>query len=991
MTCQSVRDARQPRHLNRADREHSATQEISTMATTSSSSAPSGANPASQDSLEATMDWEPTKEKLMGGDLSVAIQAATELRDRIEIVHTTGYPSMLAALLPAFATLLSKSIRPNSDTSSLEQQLRNSVLEIMSRMPNNEVLRPYAPQILAIAMDTLTKDYEDNALVASRIIFDLHKNYRSMPQDQVQPYMDFVLNAYRALPSSVHRNFTFPKDTTTPSATGEGESTSAKSPSVPDVLVSTEEEKEGDSQVTPSKSDFMIVEPLTAPTPMTTSPSAGLPSTPTPRMSIISTSSFRVLTECPLTVMLLFQLYPKFIRPNITAMISVMNEALALRPPPLESPGETVSSDHKRMYFSRSRELIAAQVKTLSFLTQFLRGFGEQMKPFEDRIASNVVSLMTTCPRECISARRELLQATRHILATDFRKGLFKHVDTLLDERVLIGSHPRHSDQSVLRPLGYSALADLVHHSRSLLSMAQFSRVVNVFARVLHDSSLKLPMTIQITAVRLLLNIVDPIFHNKEDNPQLGRDLLVRILDALVSKLGSLKDYIPLVQAAEASRKAKQQEEAEEEASLADEAALEARIAMSPDEIETTLWSCNVDSDAQESIKDLQAIVRSIVVGLKTVIWSVNNYAYKHRDKEKTADPPPATVNDQVATANQKLTVWERELVDKYIQYALPCISVFRENGSSHDERTSSRKKGAMPEDIYADDSSQLPSTLYREVLTYFATAFTVLDAYNLRQTIGKRIDLVVDAIVQDRNILVVPRHLLVSNQNASIAFCGVLLSYLVDQLDELSVSTDDNIVFVDSPSSDLGLDGAGLRPSHEELEERLLRQKSTFRETRASTLLELFERVLKSLAPFPENEAVLRPYLQQIVATCLRYSMEGSGDWPDKYCVLLRYIFRSISAGKFEQSYKELLPLIPAILNGLYRIFCSTEDTYLRDSIVELCLTVPARLSSLLPHLPLLLRVIIPALQSSKGELVNLGYVPGRGCWRFVSIALIN
>ena len=62
------------------------------------------------------------KEKLMGGDLSVAIQAATELRDRIEIVHTTGYLFMLAALLPAFCTLLSKSIPPQFGSSSWEQR-----------------------------------------------------------------------------------------------------------------------------------------------------------------------------------------------------------------------------------------------------------------------------------------------------------------------------------------------------------------------------------------------------------------------------------------------------------------------------------------------------------------------------------------------------------------------------------------------------------------------------------------------------------------------------------------------------------------------------------------------------------------------------------------------------------------------------------------------------------------------------------------------------
>jgi transformation/transcription domain-associated protein len=35
---------------------------------------------------------------------------------------------------------------------------------------------------------------------------------------------------------------------------------------------------------------------------------------------------------------------------------------------------------------------------------------------------------------------QELLIATRHILATDFRNGFVSQIDTLLDENVLIGT-----------------------------------------------------------------------------------------------------------------------------------------------------------------------------------------------------------------------------------------------------------------------------------------------------------------------------------------------------------------------------------------------------------------------------------------------------------------------------------------------------------------------------------------------------------------------
>ena len=60
---------------------------------------------------------------------------------------------------------------------------------------------------------------------------------------------------------------------------------------------------------------------------------------------------------------------------------------------------------------------------------------------------------------------------------------------------------------------------------------------------------------------------------------------------------------------------------------------------------------------------------------------------------------------------------------------------------------------------------------------------------------------------------------------------------------------------------------------------------------------------------------------------------------------------------------------MIPTILNGLYRIFQSTDDEPLQNFVVEMCLTIPARLSSLLPHMPLLLRMIIASLNAMRGR----------------------
>jgi transformation/transcription domain-associated protein len=90
--------------------------------------------------------------------------------------------------------------------------------------------------------------------------------------------------------------------------------------------------------------------------------------------------------------------------------------------------------------------------------------------------------------------------------------------------------------------LAYSTLADLVHHVRTELTLAQLYKVVHLYSRNIHDASL--PYSIQTMSVKLLLNLVECI-SRKNDAEGKGRNLLVRILDAFVNKFSSLKKGIP--------------------------------------------------------------------------------------------------------------------------------------------------------------------------------------------------------------------------------------------------------------------------------------------------------------------------------------------------------------------------------------------------------------------------------------------------------------
>lgn len=169
-----------------------------------------------------------------------------------------------------------------------------------------------------------------------------------------------------------------------------------------------------------------------------------------------------------------------------------------------------------------------------------LRSFQEHLKPYQDTIPKCVIQLLNNCPNESAAIRKELLIATRHILATDFRAGFISQIDALLDEKILIGSG-RTAYES-LRPLAYSTLADLVHHVRNDLTLLQVGKVVYLYSRNVHDSSL--PFSIQTMSAKLLLNLVEVIARKNETDGK-GRILLMKILDAFVNKFSSLKKQIP--------------------------------------------------------------------------------------------------------------------------------------------------------------------------------------------------------------------------------------------------------------------------------------------------------------------------------------------------------------------------------------------------------------------------------------------------------------
>ena len=141
---------------------------------------------------------------------------------------------------------------------------------------------------------------------------------------------------------------------------------------------------------------------------------------------------------------------------------------------------------------------------------------------------------------------------------------------------------------------------------------------------------------------------------------------------------------------------------------------------------------------------------------------------------------------------------------------------------------------------------------------------------------------------------------------------------------------------------------------------------------TRAALTLRLFKMSFLAInSHITTNEVVLVPHLQKLIMDSFTYAAKAAD--PSIYYQILRALFRSIGGGRFEALYKEVLPILQEMLDTLAHLLQhATSDTD-KDLFVELTLTVPVRLTNLLPHLSYLMEPLVHALQAGQ-DLISQG-----------------
>ncbi|XVF18022.1 hypothetical protein REPUB_Repub10bG0175600 [Reevesia pubescens] len=784
--------------------------------------------------MSPIQNFEQHSRHLIEPDLPIQtrLQMAMEVRDSLEIAHTAEYLNFLKCYFRAFSVVLLQITKPQF-TDNPEHKLRNIVVEILNRLPHSEVLRPFVQDLLKVAMQVLTTDNEENGLICIRIIFDLLRNFRPTLENEVQPFLDFVCKIYQNFRLTVSHFFDN-------AAVGmEVDVKPMDTSSVDQGIISSG--YVGNGQLNPS------------------------------------TRSFKIVTESPLVVMFLFQLYSRLVQTNIPHLLPLMVAAISV-------PGPEKVPPSLKTHFI---ELKGAQVKTVSFLTYLLKSFADYIRPHEESICKSIVNLLVTCS-DSVTIRKELLVALKHVLGTDFKRGLFPLIDTLLEERVLVGTG--RACFETLRPLAYSLLAEIVHHVRVDLSLSQLSRIIYLFSSNMHDASLSLG--IHTTCARLMLNLVEPIFEKGIDQPSMdeARVLLGRILDAFVGKFSTFKRTIP--QLLEEGKEGKDRPTLRSKLELPVQAVLNLQVPV----------------EHSKEVSDCKNLIKTLVVGMKTIIWSIT-HAHLPRSQVSSSthgnhaqvlvSPTSNLPAPQAFKGLREDEVWKASGV---LKSGVHCLALFKEK----DEE--------------------------REMLQLFSQILAIMEARDLMDMFSLCMPELFECMISNNQLVHIFSTLL-QTPKVYRPFADVLVNFLVSsKLDALKNP--------DTPGAKL--------------------------------VLHLFKFIFGAVVKAPTDfERILQPHVPVIMEVCMKNATEV--EKPLGYLQLLRTMFRALAGCKFELLLRDLIPMLQFCLNMLLTMLEGPTAEDMRDLLLELCLTLPARLSSLLPYLPRLMKPLVLCLNGSD-DLVSLG-----------------
>lgn len=328
------------------------------------------------------------------------------------------------------------------------------------------------------------------------------------------------------------------------------------------------------------------------------------------------------------------------------------------------------------------------------------------------------------------------------------------------------------------------------------------------------------------------------------------------------------------------------------------------------------ICSDSISADSgKDNIRDIKFVLKTVTAGVKSIILSFKtNYISFNSETDAPFHPANAFAN------SCNFTLEESRLFVDMFRDGVACFDICQSEVSPSGNSPNGNNVSSVTS-ISAED---------KELVDQFAYIFTLLDPYIFQDVLSAHMEYLFDKIVNNPLLLIIPQYFLAIN-TVSRNFAGILIKFLMEKFEIIGENS-----------------------------------------AQSNALLRMFKLIFLAVSVYPdENEQMILPHISDIILNCLRFSQKSSH--PINFFLVLKALFRGIAGGRFEHLYKEVLPILPLLLESLNRLVTASTDRQMQDLYVELCLTTPVRLSVLLPYLPFLMKPLVLSL-TSETDLVNQG-----------------
>ncbi|KAL3316788.1 hypothetical protein Ciccas_004557 [Cichlidogyrus casuarinus] len=859
-------------------------------------------------------------------DPNLRIEAGKVVLENFEDCVEEGQETQLKSMIDDIIAFLNKTNvehvqeRPN-------HKIRLLCLDILHKVPASDSMKNSAISILSLCFKLLEFENEEISIRCTKILLDFHKNYRlalNMSND-VYKFLIFAKRVYKEYQAQIDKIFISPNSFKTVTLENFDIETNLL-----DVFciarIETNEFDENDE-----KKIYHLL----------------------PKACF----SLRLMQELPVLIAFMHQVFKNNIQKEMNDLIPLLLDFINLQP-----------SDEIRRHPRFSNvlffEFMAAQTKTVSFLAYTTKNLPDLNEKHTPQLVEGMEKLLINIPPRITNIRKEFFVAARHILSvSEIRPKFLNVLEKFMDERILVGSGNVVRD--ILRPLAFSTMADLIHHIRTDLSLSTIANAIDLFGRNLFD--ITLPFSIRQMSLKLLLNIIDCI-RQKASYVQKHRDNQVPINNSSSAKIttefvGQLLDGSARRLLAHALaifvRKCKM---------VIDTylPTIESHCLLNPPPIlKKLLGKPNLQTDVFPA--QMTAVVDSpnlqFLTQAQKTLFAVSAIGVLGGAPIETTCPKDTSDNttpwifesflDENATlqqSQQQMTYVDIRLMVKSlingIRTAVNCLLLCPHVSAENDAETQSSRQLNQEEtqllseylvlsfrlidivQIVLRDGSlyhKSPQSLWKHpdeknIFDHLVYTFAQLNNVSFHEIFSQNIHEFVECCVKAPSFITVAQNLSINPVHTS-NLAHILLGYLVKRLDQIGDGSDRALIYT-----------------------------------------KLFKMVFNTVnLRNTENEFVIKQYLRRIVQGSMQLCLTDRD--PTAYLTLLRTLFRSIGGGSHDKLYREFFPFLPEMLTSLNRLLRSPHRAFARDLLSELCVIVPVRLSSLMPHLNLLMEPLVYVL----------------------------